>query len=61
MRIKVSAIRDEKLFQEVSGRVIIDDSGDKASQFLNEGTSSRSFCPEVNAFGYIVLGQGQML
>lgn len=61
MGVKVSAVRDEKPFQEVSGRVIIDDSGDKPSLFLSEGSSSRNFYPEVNAFGNFVLGHGQML
>ncbi len=61
MGIKVSAVRDEKPFQEVLGRVIIDDSGNKVSRFSSEGSSSRSFYPEVNAFGNIVLGKGQML
>ena len=61
MGIKVSAVRDEAPFQVVSGKVTVDDSGDKASRFLSEGRSSRSFYPEVNAFGNFVLGQGQML
>lgn len=61
MGIKVSAVRDEDPFQVVSGKVTVDDSGDKASRFLSEGRSSRSFYPEVNAFGNFVLGQGQML
>ena len=61
MGIKVSAVRDEDPFQVVSGKVTVDDSGDKASRFLSEGRSSRSFYPEVNAFGNFVLSQGQML
>ena len=61
MGIKVSAVRDEAPFQVVSGKITVDDSGDKASRFLSEGRSSRSFYPEVNAFGNFVLGQGQML
>ncbi len=61
MGIKVSAVREEDPFQVVSGKVTVDDSGDKASRFLSEGRSSRSFYPEVNAFGNFVLGQGQML
>ena len=61
MGIKVSAVRDEDPFQVVSGKVTVDDSGDKASRFLSEGRSSRNFYPEVNAFGNFVLGQGQML
>ncbi len=61
MGIKVSAMRDEDPFQVVSGKVTVDDSGDKASRFLSEGRSSRSFYPEVNAFGNFVLGQGHML
>lgn len=61
MGVKISAVRDEKPFQEASSRVIIEDSGDKVSQFSSEGSSSRSFYPEVNAFGNIVLGKGQML
>ena len=61
MGIKVSAVRDEAPFQVVSGKVTVDDSGDKASRFLSEGRSSRSFYPEVNAFGNFVLSQGQML
>ena len=61
MGIKVSAVRDEDPFQVVSGKVTVDDSGDKASRFLSEARSSRSFYPEVNAFGNFVLGQGQML
>ena len=61
MGIKVSAVRDEDPFQVVSGKVTVDDSGDKASRFLSEGRSSRSFYPELNAFGNFVLGQGQML
>ena len=61
MGIKVSAMRDEDPFQVVSGKVTVDDSGDKASRFLSEGRSSRSFYPEVNAFGNFVLNQGQML
>ena len=61
MGIKVSAVRDEAPFQVVSGKVTVDDSGDKASRFLSEGRSSRNFYPEVNAFGNFVLGQGQML
>ena len=61
MGIKVSAVRDEDPFQVVSGKVTVDDPGDKASRFLSEGRSSRSFYPEVNAFGNFVLGQGQML
>lgn len=61
MGVKVSVVRDEKPSQEVSGRVFIDDSGDKAARFSSEGSSSRSFYPEVNAFGNIVLGKGQML
>ena len=61
MGIKVSAVRDEDPFQVVSGKVTVDDSGNKASRFLSEGRSSRSFYPEVNAFGNFVLGQGQML
>ena len=61
MGIKVSAVRDEDPFQVVSGKVTVDDSGDKASRFLSEGRSSRSFYPEFNAFGNFVLGQGQML
>ena len=61
MGIKVSAVREEDPFQVVSGKVTVDDSGDKASRFLSEGRSSRSFYPEVNAFGNFVLAQGQML
>ena len=61
MGIKVSAVRDENPSQMVSGKVTIDDAGDKASQLLSEGSSSRSFYPEVNAFGNFVLGQDQML
>ena len=61
MGIKVSAMRDEDPFQVVSGKVTVDDSGDKASRFLSEARSSRSFYPEVNAFGNFVLGQGHML
>lgn len=61
MGIKVSAVRDENPLQMVSGKVTINDSGDKASQLLIEGSSSRSFYPEVNAFGNFVLGQDQML
>ena len=61
MGIKVSAVREEDPFQVVSGKVTVDDSGDKASRFFSEGRSSRSFYPEVNAFGNFVLGQGQML
>ena len=61
MGIKVSAVREEDPFQVVSGKVTVDDSGDKASRFLSEGRSSRSFYPEVNAFGNFVLSQGQML
>ena len=61
MGIKVSAVRDEDPFQVVSGKVAVDDSGDKASRFFSEGRSSRSFYPEVNAFGNFVLGQGHML
>ena len=59
--VKVSAVRDENPFQVVSSKVTVDDSGDKASRFLSEGRSSRSFYPEVNAFGNFVLAQGQML
>lgn len=61
MGIKVSVVRDEDPFQVVSGKVTVDDLGDKASRSLSEGSSSRSFYPEVNAFGNFVLGQGQML
>lgn len=61
MGVKVSVVRDEKPFQEVSGRVFIDDSEDKAARFSSEGSSSRSLYPEVNAFGNIVLGKDQML
>lgn len=61
MGVKVSALRDEEPFHVVSGKVIVDDLGDKASRFLSEGSSSRSFYPDVNAFGNFVLGQGQML
>lgn len=61
MGIKVSAVRDEKPFQVVSGKVTVDDSGDKTSRFSSESSSSRSFYPEVNVFGNFVLEQGQML
>ncbi len=61
MGIKVSAVRDENPFQVVSGKLTVDDSWDKASRLSSEGSFSRSFYPEVNAFGNFVLGKGQML
>lgn len=60
MGVKVSAVRDEDPFQLASGKVTVNDLGDKASR-QSEGSSSRSFYPAVNAFGNFVLGQGQML
>ncbi|XWV20217.1 MAG: hypothetical protein HEQ28_06900 [Prevotella sp.] len=60
MGVKVSTVRDEDPFHVVSGKVTVDDLGDKASR-QSEGCSSRSFYPAVNAFGNFVLGQGQML
>lgn len=59
--VKVSAVRDENPFQVVSGKVTVDNSGDKALRSLSESSSSRSFYPEVNAFGNFVLSHGQML
>ncbi|MDN5554622.1 hypothetical protein [Prevotella sp.] len=60
MGVKVSTLRDEDPFQVVSGKVTVNDLGDKASH-QSEGSSSRSFYHAVNAFGNFVLGQGQML
>ena len=61
MGVKVSAVRDENPFRVALGKVTVDDSGDKASRTQSEGSSSRSFYPEANAFGNFVLGKGQML
>ncbi|UKK75710.1 hypothetical protein L6471_11010 [Segatella bryantii] len=59
--VKVSMVRNEDPFQVISGKVTVDDSGDKSSRILSDGSSSRSFYPEVNAFGNFILGRGQML
>lgn len=61
MGVRLSAARLEAPFQVVSSKVTVDDSSNKESRLLSEGSSSHSFYPEVNVFGNFVLGQAQML